>query len=69
MKALLAALLLAIACIHGALAHVTSTGLAVLEVNDGRLAYRLTLVATEQEEEMAPPCWPPPMATRPRPPR
>ncbi len=52
MKALLAALLLAIACIHGALAHVTSTGLAVLEVNDGRLAYRLTLVATEQEEEM-----------------
>ena len=47
MKALLAALLLAIACIHGALAHVTSTGLAVLEVNDGRLAYRLTLVATD----------------------
>ncbi len=52
MKALLAALLLAMACIHGALAHVTSTGLAVLDVNDGRLAYRLTLVATEQEEGM-----------------
>lgn len=33
-------------------AHVTSTGLAVLEVNEGRLAYRLTLVATEQEEDI-----------------
>ena len=32
MKVLLAALLLAMACAHGALAHVTSTGLAVLEV-------------------------------------
>ncbi len=52
MKAPLVALLLTAACLHGAAAHVTSTGLAVLEVNDGRLSYRLTLVATEQEEEM-----------------
>src|SRR5439155_4958640 len=49
---LLVVLLLAVAGSHGALAHVTSTGLAVLDVNDGRLAYRLTLVATEQEEDM-----------------
>lgn len=33
-------------------AHVTSTGLAVLEANDGRLLYRLMLVATEQDEQM-----------------
>ena len=52
MRTLLVALLLAVAGTHGALAHVTSTGLAVLDVNDGRLAYRLTLVATEQEEDM-----------------
>jgi hypothetical protein len=52
MRALLAALLLAVACVQGVAAHVTSTGLAVLEVNDGRLSYRLTLVATEQEEGM-----------------
>ena len=32
-------------------AHVTSTGLAVLEVDGRRLSYRLTLVATEQEGE------------------
>jgi hypothetical protein len=32
-------------------AHVTSTGLAVLEIDGGRLAYRLTLVAAEQEGE------------------
>ena len=34
-------------------AHVTSTGLAVLEVDGSRLSYRLTLVATEQEGENA----------------
>ena len=32
-------------------AHVTSTGLATLEVDGSRLTYRLTLVAAEQEEE------------------
>ena len=52
MRVLLAALLLSIAWIHGAAAHVTSTGLAVLDVDDGRLTYRLTLVATEQEEDI-----------------
>jgi hypothetical protein len=51
MRALLAALLLAVASGPGALAHVTSTGLAVLDVTGDRLAYRLTLVATEQEED------------------
>ena len=51
MRALLAALLLVMAGVQGALAHVTSTGLAVLDVTGDRLAYRLTLVATEQEED------------------
>jgi hypothetical protein len=32
-------------------AHVTSTGLALLEIDGSRLSYRLTLVATEQEGE------------------
>jgi hypothetical protein len=35
-----------------AVAHVTSTGLAVLQVDGARLSYSLTLVATEQEGEM-----------------
>ena len=35
-----------------AIAHVTSTGLAVLQVDGGRLSYSLTLVATEQDGEM-----------------
>jgi hypothetical protein len=35
-----------------AIAHVTSTGLAVLRVDGGRLSYSLTLVATEQDGEM-----------------
>lgn len=51
MKGLLAALLLAGTCVQGALAHVTSTGFAVLGVNGDLLAYRLTLVAREQEED------------------
>ncbi len=51
MKALAVALLLAVSGIHQAFAHVTSTGLAVLEVNGERLVYRLTLVASEQDEE------------------
>lgn len=52
MKRLLIALWLGLAGIPNAVAHVTSTGLAVLEVDGGRLSYRLTLVATEQDEEM-----------------
>jgi hypothetical protein len=51
MKRLLIALWLGFAGIHNAVAHVTSTGLAVLEVEGSRLSYRLTLVATEQDEE------------------
>ena len=49
MRGLLALLLMLVAVPAGA--HVTSTGLAVLEVDGGRLSYRLTLVATEQEGE------------------
>jgi hypothetical protein len=51
MSRLLVALWLVFVGVPSAAAHVTSTGLAVLEVDDGRLAYRLTLVATEQDEE------------------
>ena len=51
MKRLLIALWLGLAGIPNAVAHVTSTGLAVLEVDGGRLSYRLTLVATEQDKE------------------
>lgn len=51
MSRLLVALWLVFVGVPSATAHVTSTGLAVLEVDDGRLAYRLTLVATEQDEE------------------
>ena len=49
MRRLLAALLVLLAV--PASAHVTSTGLATVEVDGGRLSYRLTLVAAEQEEE------------------
>ncbi|MBN9089304.1 MAG: HupE/UreJ family protein [Reyranella sp.] len=49
MRWLLTALLVLLAV--PASAHVTSTGLAVVEVDGGRLAYRLTLVAAEQEGE------------------
>ncbi len=52
MKRLLTALFLVLVTASGTQAHVTSTGLAVLEVNDDRLSYRLTLVATEQDEEV-----------------
>jgi hypothetical protein len=48
-KGRLAALLVLLAV--PASAHVTSTGLAVVEVDGSRLSYRLTLVATEQEGE------------------
>jgi hypothetical protein len=52
MRLFLATLVLALAGISIALAHVTSTGLAVLDVIGDKLNYRLTLIATEQEEEM-----------------
>jgi hypothetical protein len=48
-RRLLAALFMLLAV--PARAHVTSTGLATLEVDGSRLTYRLTLVAAEQEEE------------------
>jgi len=51
MRALLVAVMLVVAWGADALAHVTSTGLAVLDVTGDRLGYRLTLVATEQEED------------------
>jgi len=50
MKQLLIILLLGWVSVSEAAAHVTSTGLAVLEVNEDRLSYHLTLVATEQDE-------------------
>ena len=50
MRRLLAGLALLFA--FPAIAHVTSTGLAVLQVDGGRLSYSLTLVATEQDGEM-----------------
>ncbi len=46
-----AVLLMTLSPVGLAQAHVTSTGLAVLEVADGRLSYRLTLVASEQAED------------------
>lgn len=50
MRRLIAALILFLAL--PATAHVTSTGLAIVQVDGGRLSYSLTLVATEQEGEM-----------------
>ena len=50
MRSLLVALVLLLA--FPAVAHVTSTGLAIVKVDGGRLSYSLTLVATEQEGEM-----------------
>jgi HupE/UreJ protein len=47
----LLALLWVICGLSDAVAHVTSTGLAVLEIDGSRLAYRLTVVASELEEE------------------
>lgn len=52
MRMLIAVVAVAMACIRGAAAHVTSTGLAALDADGGRLSYRLTLVATEQAEDM-----------------
>ena len=51
MRKLVASLLLTISWTGGAAAHVTSTGLATLDVADGTLAYRLTVVATEVDDQ------------------
>jgi len=52
MRAAIVAVLLVTCPVAGAWAHVTSTGVAVLDVEGSRLTYRLTLVAPEQEEEI-----------------
>ena len=51
MRKLIASLLLAMIWVYPAAAHVTSTGLATLYVADGTLAYRLTVVATEIDDQ------------------
>jgi len=52
MRRLLAALLLSLlACPVGA--HVTSTGLAIVDIDDGRLEYSLTVVASQVDELFA----------------
>jgi HupE / UreJ protein len=50
MRRLLWILPLSLDWIGAASAHVTSTGLAVLDVDGGRLVYRLTVVTTEVDE-------------------
>jgi hypothetical protein len=51
MKLAIAVFALAVSWSCSAIAHVTSTGLATLTVDDGRLAYRLTVVASEVDEQ------------------
>jgi hydrogenase/urease accessory protein HupE len=51
MTKMIASWLLAMAWACSAAAHVTSTGLATLDVADGTLAYRLTVVATEIDDQ------------------
>jgi hypothetical protein len=51
MRQLIASLLLAMIWACPVSAHVTSTGLATLDVADGTLAYRLTVVATEIDDQ------------------
>jgi hypothetical protein len=51
-RRLVAALALVLVSCGPAIAHVTSTGLAVVEVDDGKLSYRLTVVAAELEQEI-----------------
>jgi hypothetical protein len=48
---LLASVLVAMSWACSAAAHVTSTGLATLDVANGALAYRLTVVATEIDDQ------------------
>ena len=51
MRNLFASVLVAMIWACSAAAHVTSTGLATLDVADGTLAYRLTVVATEIDDQ------------------
>ena len=46
-----AIVLFIIACISPAAAHVTSTGLASLDVDGGKLLYRITVIATEVDDQ------------------
>ncbi len=41
-------------CAMPALAHVTSTGLAMVDVDDGRLSYRFTVVTSQVDDQYAP---------------
>lgn len=52
MRRLVAALALVVAFCGAVMAHVTSTGLAVVDLDDGKLSYRLTLVAVELAPEV-----------------
>ena len=51
MRKLIASLLLTMSWAGSAAAHVTSTGLATLDIADGTLAYRLTVIATEIDDQ------------------
>jgi hypothetical protein len=51
MKRAIGVVLLAASCALSAAAHVTSTGLATLDVDGGKLLYRLTVVSTEVDEQ------------------
>jgi HupE/UreJ protein len=51
MRRALGLLLLAMSWVTSAAAHVTSTGLATLEVDGGKLVYRLTVVTTEVDDQ------------------
>ena len=51
MRWALGLLLLAMSWVTSAVAHVTSTGLATLEVDGGKLVYRLTVVTTEVDDQ------------------
>jgi hydrogenase/urease accessory protein HupE len=51
MKRTIGFLLLLTGWASGAAAHVTSTGLATLEVDGGKLAYRLTVVTPEVDDQ------------------
>ena len=50
MRRLIGILLLSMGWMGAAAAHVTSTGLATLDVDGSKLVYRLTVVTTEVDE-------------------
>jgi hydrogenase/urease accessory protein HupE len=51
MRSAVAVVLLVAAWASSTMAHVTSTGLATLDVDAGKLVYRLTVVATEVDDQ------------------